>query len=140
MPQKVSPVAERYGMLRPIEYKWGKGWICICDCGATTTVTGGNLRSGNTVSCGCRRRENARNNIRIAIERNDERTARGELWGVFRINAQGGKCEPHAPFMLTRHKRRRKGTPCWVCRRPTRGMLCEKCSGSPKREVVGKHE
>ena len=28
-------------------------WICLCDCGKTTKVTGVDLRSGHTVSCGC---------------------------------------------------------------------------------------
>jgi hypothetical protein len=28
-------------------------WLCQCDCGGQETVRGGNLRSGNTQSCGC---------------------------------------------------------------------------------------
>lgn len=28
-------------------------WLCICDCGNTTIINTGNLRSGNTRSCGC---------------------------------------------------------------------------------------
>lgn len=28
-------------------------WKCRCDCGNEVIVTGGNLRSGNTTSCGC---------------------------------------------------------------------------------------
>lgn len=32
-------------------------YLCICDCGTTTTVRGGGLRSGRTVSCGCYSRE-----------------------------------------------------------------------------------
>lgn len=28
-------------------------WLCLCDCGNETVVQGGNLRSGNTKSCGC---------------------------------------------------------------------------------------
>lgn len=28
-------------------------WLCKCDCGKTTVVTGDNLRSGHTKSCGC---------------------------------------------------------------------------------------
>lgn len=31
----------------------GAAWICRCDCGAERTVSGSNLRSGNTRSCGC---------------------------------------------------------------------------------------
>ena len=32
-------------------------WLCDCDCGKQTTVALGNLRSGQVISCGCRRKE-----------------------------------------------------------------------------------
>lgn len=32
-------------------------WLCKCDCGKETTVGAANLRSGNTTSCGCVRRQ-----------------------------------------------------------------------------------
>jgi hypothetical protein len=32
-------------------------WTCQCDCGSTKDVRAGNLQSGHTQSCGCRRRE-----------------------------------------------------------------------------------
>lgn len=32
-------------------------WNCICDCGNVLSIRGGNLRSGNTKSCGCVRNE-----------------------------------------------------------------------------------
>jgi hypothetical protein len=28
-------------------------WLCVCDCGNSTIVSGQHLRSGNTRSCGC---------------------------------------------------------------------------------------
>jgi hypothetical protein len=34
-------------------------WLCRCECGTMTSVTGRNLRSGNSTSCGCRQREAA---------------------------------------------------------------------------------
>ena len=30
-----------------------KGWKCRCSCGNEVTVSTGNLKSGNTSSCGC---------------------------------------------------------------------------------------
>lgn len=32
-------------------------WLCECSCGKTPIVAGGNLRFGNTISCGCLRSE-----------------------------------------------------------------------------------
>lgn len=32
-------------------------WLCKCDCGNTTTVTGARLRNGETQSCGCLNKE-----------------------------------------------------------------------------------
>jgi len=33
--------------------KGRRRWFCICDCGTNITVTGQDLRSGHTKSCGC---------------------------------------------------------------------------------------
>ncbi|WP_089087502.1 alcohol dehydrogenase [Secundilactobacillus pentosiphilus] len=38
-------------------------WLCKCDCGNLRVVDGYGLRTGQTVSCGCYRREQARKNI-----------------------------------------------------------------------------
>ena len=35
-------------------------WICKCDCGNTISVSGGNIKSGHTVSCGCFRTEKSK--------------------------------------------------------------------------------
>lgn len=40
-------VLERIPNTNPIK------WLCRCDCGNLTKVTGNNLKSGNTTSCGC---------------------------------------------------------------------------------------
>jgi hypothetical protein len=35
-------------------------WLCSCDCGVLTNVAVAKLYTGNTKSCGCRKRSNAR--------------------------------------------------------------------------------
>lgn len=32
-------------------------WLCVCECGAMSTVRGGHLKSGASVSCGCYQKE-----------------------------------------------------------------------------------
>lgn len=34
-------------------------YLCVCDCGNSTEVRSGNLRSGSTKSCGCYRKDSA---------------------------------------------------------------------------------
>lgn len=63
MPPPVDLTNQRFGRLVVIErFKDGtkytsKYWVCKCDCGKTTKVLHGNLRSGNSTSCGCGTRE-----------------------------------------------------------------------------------
>lgn len=125
MPQKVYPVANRYGKLRPMEYIWGKGWLCACDCGNETVVSGGNLRAGNVVSCGCHRIEN---NRKIASETAARLKASGKPfgWDLYRLNRKSGAL---VRPVLTKRKKSTRSKPCWCCRRPTPNMLCIKCSG-----------
>lgn len=57
----VNLVGEKYGRLTVVEFvklqKHKTYWKCVCDCGLTVIATGNNLRSGNTKSCGCLKRE-----------------------------------------------------------------------------------
>lgn len=59
MPKKIDltgKVFERLTVLaeNPIRSNDGKvKWDCICICGNTLTTSGGNLRTGDTRSCGC---------------------------------------------------------------------------------------
>lgn len=54
-----------FGRLTVVDYRGadssGKAlWNCVCQCGGSTVVTGYNLRSGLTKSCGCMRGETVR--------------------------------------------------------------------------------
>ena len=53
--EKIDLTNERFYMLlvKARDPNNSQKWICACDCGAITSVTGGNLRNGHTKSCGC---------------------------------------------------------------------------------------
>lgn len=47
---------------RAHQNKWGNYfWKCVCSCGNEAIVTGGNLNTGTTKSCGCFKLENQQN-------------------------------------------------------------------------------
>lgn len=63
MPQMIDLTGQTFGRLtvtgpseKPTLHN-GKLWRCLCACGNEKVLSSGHLRSGNTRSCGCLRRE-----------------------------------------------------------------------------------
>lgn len=65
MRRAIDLTGQRYGRLTVKARAGSDGtrrnptWECLCECGATTIVSGNSLRTGHTKSCGCYRREHA---------------------------------------------------------------------------------
>lgn len=57
----IDLTGNRYGRLTVVGLAYKKGytsfWLCRCDCGNEKIVSRNELRSGDTQSCGCLRRE-----------------------------------------------------------------------------------
>lgn len=54
--KKLDLAGQRFGKLTAVSCA-GKGrWVCLCDCGGSSLSSVGNLRSGNSRSCGCEKR------------------------------------------------------------------------------------
>ena len=60
MPKAIDLSGQRFGRLTVIERDSGSTWRCLCDCGNEHFAASGSLRNGNVKSCGCLRRELAR--------------------------------------------------------------------------------
>ena len=66
--KRTNMVGKRFGNLtvislandNPHRYKW----LCKCDCGRMTVVSGTHLRSGHTKSCGCLADRNRKNRVK----------------------------------------------------------------------------
>lgn len=63
MGYKIDLSGNRYGKLVVLRYSHNDNrrksyWVCRCDCGNETVVSGSNLKSGNSSSCGCGELEN----------------------------------------------------------------------------------
>lgn len=57
---RINLTGQKFGRLKVLQYvgrnKCGDSrWLCVCDCGRQTTVNNGDLKTGNTKSCGCLR-------------------------------------------------------------------------------------
>lgn len=65
---RLDLVGQKFGRLKVLSYAYTKGgkalWNCLCDCGNTAIVSTDSLRSGDTTSCGCRKKEVAIENIK----------------------------------------------------------------------------
>lgn len=85
-------------------------WHCRCDCGVTAEIVGGNLRSGQSRSCGCERRLRA--------------GANGVFHGNTFIDLTGHKFDR---WTVESFSRRSGKTAMWNCR----------CECGTQREVSG---
>lgn len=74
-------VKERYSKSKPKFIKW----VCECDCGNITIVSGNSLKMGTTKSCGCLQKENAR---KLAEQFSGENSPR---WNPNLTNDERGK-------------------------------------------------
>lgn len=81
---------QTFGKLTAIRYKGydvsksGKRlslWECKCECGATVIVRASSLRSGNTKSCGCLRKELGRSNpVMVRAKHNATQSRLFRIW------------------------------------------------------------
>lgn len=56
MPKAIDLTGEKFGRWTVLQFAgWdeSKQWLCRCECGTERVVTGRNLRSGASYSCGC---------------------------------------------------------------------------------------
>lgn len=60
-------------------------WSCICSCGATLSVRGKSLRSGNTKSCGCLQRDKASARAATGITTTHGASRRGEAHSTYEV-------------------------------------------------------
>lgn len=54
---RLTVISQVEDFVSPVNGKHRSRWKCLCECGNTAYVNGGDLTSGNTYSCGCYKRE-----------------------------------------------------------------------------------
>lgn len=62
--RRLNLIGQKFGrwtVLSPAPRTYQTMWMCVCVCGIKRPVSGGNLTSGNSTSCGCLREENRPN-------------------------------------------------------------------------------
>ena len=79
---------QKFGRLTVVKQNGHKGkkvaWLCRCDCGNYTTVTGSELKTGGTKSCGCINKERMKGN-KIRLTHGGTKT---RLYGIWRSMKQ----------------------------------------------------
>ena len=77
----------KYGRLTVVEFDRLQNhktyWKCVCDCGLTVIATGNNLRSGNTSSCGCLRRDTTRQRGIANTKHGESHSNRTRLYSIW---------------------------------------------------------
>lgn len=86
MKNRENLIGKRYDKLVVIEQmestKQGqRRWLCKCDCGGTCVSTTGNLNSGHTTNCGCKKSPDLTGKVfgkLTVLGRSDKRNPRGK--------------------------------------------------------------
>lgn len=80
-----SMIGHRFGKLTVVEQlsstsRGQRRWLCKCDCGGEHIATTGNLRSGRTTNCGCKKSPDLTGKVfgkLTVLGRSDKRNPRG---------------------------------------------------------------
>lgn len=109
-------LGQRFGALLVTGYAGKQNgshmWNCLCDCGRTTVASQINLRNGHTKSCGCRRCETQRKNLKfvdgtsvVMIENRMKRPIKSNTSGVSGVyySSKRGKWHAQITFQGKTH-------------------------------------
>jgi hypothetical protein len=85
MPKIIDLTGQKYQRLTVIKFveliKYGAVWECKCDCGNIKNVRSGDLRSGNTNSCGCYMKDRIKEtNIKHGASKNNVMSGAYRSW------------------------------------------------------------
>ena len=85
MPKIIDLTGQKYQRLTAIKFvelsKYGAIWECKCDCGNIKNVRSGDLRSGNTNSCGCYMKDRIKEtNIKHGASKNNVMSGAYRSW------------------------------------------------------------
>lgn len=74
MGKLVDITGQKFGKLKVEKFAYIKSrsayWLCECECGNKKIIKGTNLRTGETLSCGCLQKEIAKKSCKILSQKN----------------------------------------------------------------------
>ena len=96
MTNRVVLLEKQFGRLTVQEArginKYGAAiWLCLCHCGNEVIVTAAHLKSGNTSSCGCYRKEKTASRMRGKISTHKKILESGQRFGRLVVIEENGK-------------------------------------------------
>lgn len=100
----IDLVGKKFGRLTVVEFDRLQNhktyWKCVCDCGLSVIAVGNNLRSGNTSSCGCLRRENAQQRGKRNTTHGESHEGRTRLYTIWLSMKQRCGYKKHEAYAL----------------------------------------
>lgn len=99
--QLIEMAGATFGRLLVLERagsgKGGKAqWRCRCDCGTEKVVSGDQLRSGKTASCGCRRNDSGP--LASGFKHGGAGTTEYEIWSSMKKRCQNPNCRVYPRY------------------------------------------
>ena len=96
-------IGQRFGRLTALEISGRTTdrrvqWRCKCDCGNITEASEKNLKSGNTKSCGCLRKEKISEIGKRSRTHGESRTRLHKIWAQMLYRCKSKKCSDYSTY------------------------------------------
>mgnify|MGYP004683691869 CR=1 FL=1 len=94
---------QRYGRLIVLERSNNIGnktaWLCKCDCGKKTVVSGNNLHNGHVRSCGCLWKDIVpENNKKLNTRHGETHSKLHQTWSNMRYRCNNPRCKSYKDY------------------------------------------
>lgn len=100
---RIDLTGKRFGRLVVESYGETRGkiayWKCRCDCGSTKLISSGSLRTGDSNSCGCLKREQTVDrNTKHSLDQRGKRNRFYKVWLAMKNRCLNQKCKDYQNY------------------------------------------
>ncbi len=129
--REINLIGKKFGYLRVVKRKKNignkKSWLCECRCGELLIISGNNLKTGNTKSCGCLKKEIDEKNLHL-IEKRKKDPKKSIVKKLYNRYKQQAKKRNYSFKLIFKDFTDLIKKPCFYCGTPPYNLM-----------VTGKH-